>query len=275
MALPDDLTPHAVYGPMQVHREPGKGGGSPASAGSTKVAWTLRQKGEIVEVFDFAINPQGINRVESSRATVSSTKGGHYVDDFGNGPSQITVRQLVASGQWVSRGDALAERYTLREDVQRFIKTIWLPATRPVNKGRVEVFFNDNHLEQGHEERVTFPTNGLTISRSVDQQGLWLLELQMIGLERNPYSDVVAREKHPKQIKNYRRYIVKRGDTLHGIVVRVAGPRASHTTQHQVLARILQLNPGLRHKRTIRIDGKDVPAKPMRVVPGEVVRVPI
>lgn len=278
-ALPDDATPHAIRPPQSIHRTV-KGGGKPSSATSTKVAWTLRDRGKIVEVFDFAINPQGITRVESSRAQVFSTKGGHYADDFGPGPAMITLRQLVASGKRESIGGELWEAFTLREDVQRFIKRIYRPATRAVNHGRMDVFFHDNHFERGHDERVLFPQNGLTLQRAVDLQGVWLLELQMVSLEKNPFTDVDAdRSPVPPHLRTHK-YVVKRGDTLTKIVARVAGRGADAKKRKQVLARIVALNPWLKHRRKLHrgdsgyVGTKTVTAKPYQVVPGEVMVLP-
>jgi hypothetical protein len=278
-ALPDDATPHAIAGVQSIHRT-GKGGGKPSSASSTKVAWTLRDKGKIVEVFDFVINPQGITRVESSRAQVFSTKGGHYADDFGPGPAMITLRQIVASGKRESHGGGHYEAFTLREDVQRFIKRIYRPATIARNHGRHDVWFHDNHLEQGHDERILFPQNALTLQRAVDLQGVWLLELQMISLEKNPYGDVsVDRSPVPPHLRTHK-YVVKRGDTLNKIVARVAGRGADAKKRKQVLARIIVLNPWLKHRRHLQrgdsgyVGTKTITAKPYQVVPGEVMVLP-
>lgn len=283
MTLIDDAASHAVHAPMRVHGSninggnPPRGAGKPSSPGSTKVAWTLRSGDKIVAVHDFSINPQAITRVESSRASVFATKGGFYVDDFGAGPSTITLRQIVATGHWISAKHGLREVLTAREDVQRFIRNIYKPATRPMNGGRLQVYFHDNHMEQGHDERVFFPQNALSIQRSVDMPNVWLLELQMVGLEKNPFSDV---EVERTSNRHHRKYVVKRGDTLHSIVVRLAGAHSTKKKRKHVLSALLKLNPAIRRKRTLHVGATNflgdhtVTAKPMHVVPGEIIVLP-
>lgn len=282
--LPDDAAPHTIVAPQRVGDD-----GRPVSStsSSTKVAWTLRHGKTIVAVHDFAINPQGLTRVESSRASLFATKGGFYVDDFGPGPAQITLRQLVASGKWKSvkafnatTNTFLFEELTAREDVQRFIKEIYVPATRPVNNGRLSVYFHDNHFEQGHDEHVFFPQNGLSISRAVDLPNVWQVEIQMVSLEPKPFGDVTVTA-NPSRA-SHSTYQVKKGDTLHKIAVKIAGGKKATANQvKQVLAKILKLNPKLKHTRTYHIGSTGflgdhtVTVKPMHLAIGELLILPV
>lgn len=261
---PDELSPEA-HEPAQLFYEVGPRAGQ-APEGSTKVGWTVRDgSNKIVRGFSFLINPQGITRTHGSRSQLTATKGGFYTDDFGPAPNQIQLRQIVGAGKVVS-----GRIYTAREDVQRFIKEIWLPATAGPGSQKLRVFFHDHHFERGFEERVHFPPNSLTIQRSVDLHNLWLMELQMVSLEKYPYREIVT-ETALNPAANVKRYRVKGGDTLGKIVSRVAGKKASKKKRAQVQARILELNPRIR-KRRVFPSGRV--GQPMRVYPGEVLVIP-
>lgn len=272
LRLPDELAP-AANEPVQTFYEASRGGDRQAASVpemSTKVGWSLRDKsGRIVDAFAFVINPQGLNRTSGSRTTLSATRAGFYVDDFGPAPTSIQLRQLVASGKVVTGGV-----YTAREDVQRFIKTIYEPATSGNGRTRYRVFFHDHHFQRGFEERVFFPAGALTIQRSVDLHHVWALDLQMVGLEKFPYAEIEADPSAPRA-RQTRPYRVKKGDTLDRIVARAAGPRASSTKKKRVRAQILELNPHIRKKRVVQESPNVVKiGKPMKVYAGELLLLP-
>ncbi len=258
----DDRAP-VTLAPMVFSEENGTVG-----AGSTKIGWTRRNRNnDILAGFAYRINPQGITRGFVARNQVFATQGGFYVDQFGPGPADISVRQLVASG----KDDGGGYFYTAREDIQRFLKDIWEPATAVGSTDRV--YFHDNHFERGHDERVFFPQSALTLLRSVDQHGVWLVEIRMTGLERYPLSDVSA---SPAQapVTKIIKHRVTHGETLDKIVAKVAGRYATAAQRKAMLARILTLNPELRHTRQMKIDGHTRTLKPHRVYTGEVIRIP-
>lgn len=274
MSFGDDDAPSAGLAPLSFS-ESGRHAGL---SDSVKVGWTLRDsKDKLAGGYAFNINPQGITRVESSRATTQATKGSIYVDDFGPGAPQITLRQLVARGHsLVLDTGQVVQVNTTREDVIRFIDTIWTPA---VQDASLQVHFHDNHLERGHEEHVYFPPNGLSIQRSVDLQNVWLLEVQMIGLDVRALDDLDTPDQ-PSNVTSKNRYIVRPGDTLTKIVVKLAGKKSSSTKRRAVLAKVLALNPQLRHARKLVPGAPNyagtatVNAKPMRVYVGEVLLLP-
>ena len=108
--LPDELAPEA-HEPAQTFYEIGSQAGS-VPGNSTKVGFTIRNsRNEIERGFAFLINPQGLTYQLGSRSSLSATKGGFYVDDFGPAPSAITMRQLIASGKVIDGGF-----YTARAD---------------------------------------------------------------------------------------------------------------------------------------------------------------
>jgi hypothetical protein len=261
--LPDELAPHAIETP-QVFYEEGPRAGQVAEH-STKVGWTLRnEKGDITAAFAFLINPQGLTRTDGSRAQMFATKSGFYVDDFGPAPTTIQLRQIVASGKRAADGSF----YTAREDVQRFLTRIYLPAMGAGTRQRV--YFHDHHFQRGLEQRVYFPPNSFTTSRSVDQNGLWAIELQMIGLEKYPYAEIEA-TKAPPRTRASRSYTVRAGDTIDSLVRKLAGKSAGTARRKAVRTKLLELNPQIKSKRAAP-DGTI--AKPMTLAVGEILRLP-
>jgi hypothetical protein len=106
------------------------------------------------------------------------------------------------------------------------------------------------------------------------------MELTMIVLEQNPYTDVAPKQTPiPTRLRTHK-YVVKRGDTLDKIVARIAGKGASAAKKKQVRARIIALNPWLKHKRKLKRGDpgykgtKTITAKPYQLVPGEVLVLP-
>lgn len=260
-----EIAKHAVAAPQGFYESGPRTGQTPQ--GSRKVGWTLRRRsdGSIVTAFAFLINPQGLTRTDGSRATLQATQGGFYVNDFGPAPTTIQLRQLVASG---GKGPDPGTIYTAREDVQRFLKTIYLPALR--SPQRYVVYFHDHQFERGFEQRVFFPANSLQTSQSVEQHGVWGVDLQMIGLELYPYGDVHV-DTAPAPIRASTTYLVKAGDTLEKIVRRLAGRHSTVQRRRVVRERLLTLNPEIRKKRAKPGGGI---AKPLRVYPGEKIRLP-
>lgn len=258
--------PHAVIAPQVFYEErigdrvPGQ-----VAPGSSKVGFTLRKSGKILQGFAFLINPQGLTRTDGSRAQLFATRGHFYVDDFGPAPTTIQMRQLVASGK--RAGDD--RFYVAIEDVQRFLKLIYLPATQGPGKTEYAVYFHDHHFERGFEQRVYFPPNSLVVARSVDQHGVLSVDLTMVGLEKYPYGEVEPTKTTKPKTKLY---TVKRGDTLTKLVARLAGRKATKKQRAAARTKLLNLNPQLRKKRILK-DGVTV-AKALRVYPGEVLRLP-
>lgn len=265
----EDLAPRTAL-PAQHFYESGHRAGQVAE-GSSKVGWTLRARGSnrILDGFSFYLNPQGITRSLGSRSSLHATRGRVYVDDFGPAPTDINIRQLVASGKEFNRGSS-PFFYTAREDVQRFLKTIYLPATRGPGKGRFNVYFHDHHFERGFEELVYFPAQSNMISRVVDQPGVWALELHMVSLEKYPYAEVQVNDSRGTT-RIGKRYIVRSGDTLERIARRVAGKKASAARVKTVKQRIVELNKFVMKRRAKPGGGT---GKPGKVYPGEVLNLP-
>lgn len=279
--LPDERREYMAYASKQVaYEEPAsqRAPGDPA-AGSTKVAWTLRNANGIVSAFAWALNPQAIEREHSQRNQMYATRGGFYVDDFGPGPVTITITQLVASGKWVNGN---ANKYSQREDVKRFLSKIYLPATQA--QSPYSVYFHDNHLEgAAMDEGVYFPAGGLQIARSVEQGHVWLVRITMIGLERAPYKDMQVSHTNPARVTKApppKKIHVRAGDTLRSIAA--ARVRAQRKRDHEgkyakhaqtvdaTVKAILALNKKIRHKRVV--NHKTYAAH--KLVPGETILVP-
>lgn len=262
----DDRQPHAVSAPMPFVEHGDHAGDAPN--GSLKVGWVLKRGRRVVGGFSWLINPQALTRTHSGRASMFATKGGFYLQSFGAGPTSITLRQLVASGPEAPGGLL----FTAREDMQRFLSEVWEPATSP---DPPTILFYDNHFEPGHNDEVFFPPQSLAIERSVEQHGVWLVEITMQSLERDPYSDDEADPSvDPAVGKNARRYVVRKGDTLDSIVRHLAGKGASKERRRAVLAAVLRLNPQLKHARTVTVDGHKHDVKGMTLFPGEVILLP-
>lgn len=262
--LPDEMIPEAHQGLQGFYETTANGhkaGTTPPD--STKVGWTLRDaQGNVVDAMAFLINPQGLDRASSSRSQLFATKGGFYVDNFGAGPTTIQLRQLVAQGKDLGNGIF----YTSREDVQRFIKSIYLPAMDEQGPVR-HAYFHDNHLERGFEEHVWFPEGSLTVQRAVDLHNVWAVSLTMISLERRPFAEVVV---NPTTAKGSR-YVVKKGDTLTKIVSHLVGAGASSAKRKAMHATLMTMNPDLSKARPIPGGGT---ARPLQVYPGELLRIP-
>lgn len=259
-----------VHLPGQTFYEVGNQAGKVA-ADSLKVGWTLRRNddsGAIVAAFAFLINPQGLTRGHGSRSQLQATQAHNYVDHFGPQAIPINLRQLVASGKDLGNGQGF---YTAREDVQRFLTTIYLPATATDGPVKYKVYFHDNHFERGFEELVFFPPDSLTIERAVELHNTWRVELSMISLEKYPYDDVQVETVAPRT-RQGKRYTVKRGDTLARIVAKLAGKHASSEKRKRIQTQVLDLNSFLRKKRALP-GGKT--GKPMKVYPGEIIRLPV
>lgn len=263
--LPDERRASAGVVPMAFYEEGPHAG--QVGADSTRVGFTVRDsRNKIQDAFAFRINPQGLSYQLGSRATLYATKSGVTIDDFGPTATVIVLRQTVIEGKQAYLGGPY---YTGREDVQRFLKRIYLPATAGIGRKRLRVFFHDHHFERGFEQRVAFLPGSFLIERSVETPGVWRLELQMVSLEKYPYAEVEA-EKTPQRTKSGS-YQVKRGDTLEKIVRRLAGHGASAAKRKRVRAALLKLNPQLKKKRKVP-GGKT--GKPMHVYPGEVLAKP-
>lgn len=256
---PDDLFPEDHIGAQPFYEVGANAGSVPGD--STKVGFTIRNSSNQIEQgFAFLINPQGLTYTLGSRSQMFATKGATYVDDFGPAPSQVTMRQLIASGKVVSGGF-----YTAREDVQRFLTTIYLPATNGPTRTRKRVFFHDHHFQRGFEQHVYFPANSLSIQRSVDLHNVWLLELTMISLEKYPYAEVEANPT-TSSTATTRPYVVPAGMTLQKLARKLAGAKASAAKVNSKLQQILTLNPSLRKTRT---DARGRVVKPMKLFVGE------
>lgn len=264
--LPDERIPSAGIVPQSFYEEGAHAG--QAGPNSTRVGFTLRDtKGKIVDAFAFRINPQGLDYTLGSRATMYAVKSGFYTNDFGPAASVIALRQLVMTGKNAYLNGPF---YTAREDVQRFMKQIFLPAINGSVSAPRRVFFHDHHFERGFEQRVVFLADSLTVSRATETPGLWRVELQMVSLEKFPYAEVSA-NKVPQKTSSGKQYRVKRGDTLEKIVRNLAGKGASASKRKKVQAALLAANPQLRKKRT-QPNGQ--PAKPMKVYAGELLALP-
>lgn len=260
--LPDERGPEA-HATTQTFYEEGPHAGAVAPE-STKVGWTLRDRSnKIQSAFAFLINPQGINRTQGTRSQLFATKGGFYVDSFGPDAATIQLSQLVAHGKVFDGGF-----YTAREDVQRWLQRIYLPVTM-ADRGALRVFFHDHHFERGIEEEVYFPDNALALSRSVDLHNVWRLDLTMISLQRNALGAASA-QKTARGART-RVYLVKAGDTFDKLARKLAGknPNAMKVALGRDL--LLMLNPQLKQKRLLNGGGT---GKPMRVYPGEQIRLP-
>lgn len=235
----------------------GSGKAGDAGANSRRVGWTLRDaNGKILAGFGFKINPQGIDRQEVTRAQMFATRAQFLVDNFGPGPASISIRQLVGSGKEFRNSLGIPTQvYTAREDIQRFITTIYRPSIQR-RKDPLQVYFHDNHFERGSEERVFWVGGGITLQRSVDLHNVWLVSIQMTSLEKNPYGDItVDRVEAPKT--SNRPYIVKKQMSVTELALQLAGgstPMKTYAKQAALINGILAANPQLLQKtRTVTI----------------------
>lgn len=259
--LSDELAPNARSSP-QVFHEVGAQRGQAAN-GSTKVGWTLRNKrGRIAKAFAFRINPQGLTRTDGSRAQLTATRGGLFVDAFGPGATTIQLRQVIASGKV-----ATGAFFTAREDVQRFMENIYLPAT--ASDSRYKVYFHDSHLERGMEELVYFPPQSHVLTRSVEHHNVWKLDLLMIGLEKYPYTEVRAEAIDRSGGQNQRSapYTVRSRETVQVVARKIVGADASGDRVDEVRRLILDLNPA--------VAGGDGGRRPGELSVGETIRIPV
>lgn len=232
--------------PAQVARQSPFSWDPKSPTATMRVGWILKRAGKNIANFAFSINPQSIARTDSSRTQLWGTRGAFYVDDFGAGPTTIQITQLISSGRPISGG-----YQTLREHILQFNDEIWEQAVGPgYSNTPVQVYFYDNHLYNGTREaaaipeRVYFPPNGFTLTRSTSAHNVWQAQITMITLAK-PSSAVAL----PGAKKKTKVIIVQVGQTLHKIAVKVAGHKA---TAKQVLAaekKILELNPRVKKTR--------------------------
>lgn len=246
-----------------------------------KIGWELRRNGKVEASFAFAINPQSINRMPTTRAQLYATRSQFYVDDFGPGSETIQIGQLVASGKGASSGFV-----TLREDILKFRDDIWMQA---VGKGYgtepLEVYFYDNHLFHGVKgavelpERVWFPPTSLSLERAVNLQNVWRLSLTMMTLEKP-----VAAGSPPgagKSPNGTTLIIVRKTEDVQALARKHAGKSPSSARVKSVAQAILKLNPDMKRNRTVPIfsaaTGQQTEShevKSMHVLAGEKVLVP-
>lgn len=219
----------------------GWNGGGPD--GTRQVGWTLRRPGDstIIQQHAFNINPQSINRTDSTRNQMFATQGGFYVDDFGPGPITIQLTQKVAHGRASARGGGGLGRTTMREDVIRFYDLIYTTAVS--NPGIYQVYFHDNHLWDQVTgkvpELVYFPPNAFQLVRSVDQHNVWVVQLTMVTLDAPPRA-AKSIPSVPGQPK-IKVHVVKRGETLKRIAAKLAGRRPTHQRVLQLEQQIIAL----------------------------------
>lgn len=285
----EDDTPNDNLIPQSIHYD-GEAVGR-AGSNSRKVSWRLvdkdnnllyvgakggvsSQQSDIACVFDFKINPQAITQARGTRATLYATKSAFVVDNFGTAPTTISIRQLVASGREIQTATGPVQLLTAREDIQDFIRRIYYPAIHRNFQGVLQ--FMDNHWERGVPTDVFFPPNGLTIQRSVDQHNVWLVEIQMVSLEKDSFTggdgDVVEQKARTKPHK--KSYIVKRGDTLEKLARKIAHRNTHRKVTSKDAERVkkvlLAYNPKLKKRR--KVHGHWV--KPHHLVPGEKLIIP-
>lgn len=211
--------------------------------GSRMIGWTVRRKGKakVVASHAFSINPQSINRTDSTRNQMFATQADFYVDDFGPGPVTIQLTQKVAHGRASAQAGGTLSRTTMREDVLRFYDLIYTQVVS--NPGVFDVYFHDNHLwEQVNgkvPERVYFPPQAYQLLRSVDQHNVWLLQLTMITLDAPPRA-AKSTPRVPGQPK-IKVHVVRRGETLKRIAAQLAGRNATHKRVLQLEQQIIAL----------------------------------
>jgi hypothetical protein len=287
----EDEQPLATIAPQryyeQSHGEKGIRAGD-VSAKSRHVTWSLCARGDrgnVKAAFGFHLNPQAITRTHSGRSQLQATRARFYVDDFGPGPTTITVRQLVASGKHVRSADSRWVRLeNARQNIMRFLAEIYYPAM--ASPDSLMVYWQDHHLNRGGDELVYFPSNGVEVARDVSQHGVWMVGITMVSLERKPYKDWPAPEedsRDPEAKAESRVYIVKRGQTKVSTLVRALMRTKYRTVKNErkLTERLLSLNPDLKRKRTERVYGADgkylrsVTVGPYRLAVGQRIRIPV
>lgn len=206
---------------------------------SRMVGWTIHRRGssQIIDSHAFSINPQSITRTDSPRNQMFATQDGFYVDDFGPGPTNIQISQLVAHGRRYAAVGGQLSRATMREDVLRFKDVIYERAT--ANPGQYDVYWHDNHLwtilNSKSPERVYFPPQSLQIMRSVQLHNVWQLQLTMVTLD--PPSSGRNTGTIPGQPR-IRVHVVRRGETLLKLAAKLAHAGGNRHPSHK---RILQI----------------------------------
>ncbi len=287
----EDEQPGATIAPQryyeQSHKDKGVRAGD-VSAKSRHVTWSLCERGNrdhVVKAFGFHLNPQSIVRSHSGRSQLQATKARFYVDDFGPGPTTITVRQLAASGKHARSADSHWVRLeNARQNIMRFLAEIYYPAMASPDK--YQVYWQDNHLNRGGDELVYFPSNGIEVARDVSQHGVWMVGITMVSLERAPYKDWPGPQeddRDPEAKAVSRVYIVKRGQTKVSTLVRSLMRTKYRTVknEHKLTQKIIWLNDDLKRKRTERTysaDGKyvkTVEVGPYRLAVGQKIRIPV
>lgn len=285
----EDDTPASSIPPQRYYEQAHKGilpGG--VSAKSRHVTWTLRERGrpdKIVKAFGFHLNPQAISRGFTARSQLQATRARFYVDNFGPGPTTISVRQLVASGKHaISTRGQWEEMYTARKDVLRFLAEVYYPAQRAPDT--YDIYFHDNHWSRGSDELVYFPASAVDVSRSVEQHGVWLVNITMVSLERTPFKDWLGPDEDQRDPENgfvSTVVIVARGSEILSKFIRrlIRTKYATTKNEKKLTAKVLDLNPDIRRARTEQLfypDGTpqgSVTVKPFHLAPGQKIRVPV
>jgi hypothetical protein len=264
-------------------------GSDPASddpdvPGLRKVGWSVvSSTGELLRAFAFNINPQAISRSYTSRTQMFATRGGFFVDDFGQGPTTITVTQLVGSGRTMSQD--MTKRHTARFDVViGFYENIYKYVVQLGYSDSMKyVRFHDSHWRPGIAEKVYFPANSFQVQRAVNLQNVWSVQIQMISLD-----PVLMHSSQPGASSKI--YLVKHGDTLQGIVRRAIGappPTSGGISGDYAvyLGRLIELNKpfdDISKKRKVAVysnltsdtPSKTITAKRLQVYPGERILLP-
>jgi hypothetical protein len=250
--------------------------------GSLKVGWELRENGAPLKqpvTFAFSINPQSINRVDSSRTQMFATKGAFYVDDFGNGPVTIQISQLIGSGRREPDGSYA----TLRQHVLQFHDEIYVRAIGAGYGSPLEVWFYDSHLFHNTRdaakapELVYFPPQSFQLMRSTSQHNVWLLQLTMVTMrkERTGWNSKTGKP----GVEDIR---VAEGETLKKLSRQRAGRNASAQRVLRLEKQIIKLNPKITKNRTIPVYGPGesetsigtIEVKRLHVAKGEKLLVP-
>lgn len=132
-------------------------------------------------IYDFAINPQEYTQTEPARVTITQTKAGAWVDDFGSGLPVVTIKGTTGfkprNPKDGKPSTGFEEFKELRDYIRSYYDSVSPGTTRSIND--YLIFHNYTDGESWYVVPEVF-----TLMRSVSRPLLYMYEIRMTCIKK-------------------------------------------------------------------------------------------